>query len=95
MGITWTRRTLEFREVVFFLTWRDIKVRYKQTVLGALWAILQPLLTMVIFSVIFGNCSMFPATTSLPAILLLRPDSLDVLLEWRMPGASSWWRKVT
>jgi lipopolysaccharide transport system permease protein len=45
----------EFREVVFFLTWRDIKVRYKQTILGALWAILQPLLTMIIFSVIFGK----------------------------------------
>lgn len=45
----------EFREVVFFLTWRDIKVRYKQTILGALWAILQPLLTMIVFSVIFGK----------------------------------------
>jgi lipopolysaccharide transport system permease protein len=44
----------QYRELFFFLAWRDIKVRYKQTVLGALWALLQPLLTMALFSVIFG-----------------------------------------
>jgi lipopolysaccharide transport system permease protein len=44
-----------FRELLYFLTWRDVKVRYKQTVLGALWAILQPLLMMVIFSLLFGR----------------------------------------
>lgn len=44
-----------YRELLFFLAWRDIKLRYKQTALGAAWAILQPLLTMVIFSVIFGQ----------------------------------------
>ena len=43
-----------FRELVWFLAWRDVKVRYKQTVLGALWAILQPLMTMVVFTVLFG-----------------------------------------
>lgn len=45
----------EYRELLYFLTWRDIKVRYKQTVLGAAWAILQPFLTMVVFSLFFGN----------------------------------------
>jgi lipopolysaccharide transport system permease protein len=45
----------DFRELLYFLTWRDIKVRYKQTVLGAAWAILQPLLTMVVFSLFFGQ----------------------------------------
>ena len=45
----------EFRELLFFLAWRDIKVRYKQTALGALWAILQPVLTMLIFTVFFGG----------------------------------------
>jgi lipopolysaccharide transport system permease protein len=44
-----------YRELLYFLTWRDIKVRYKQTYLGAAWAILQPVLTMVLFSVIFGR----------------------------------------
>ncbi len=50
-----------YRELVFFLTWRDIKVRYKQAVLGIAWAVLQPLLTMVIFSFIFGNLAKLPS----------------------------------
>ena len=44
-----------YRELVYFFIWRDFKVRYRQTVLGALWAILQPLVTMVVFSVVFGR----------------------------------------
>jgi lipopolysaccharide transport system permease protein len=44
-----------YRELIYFLTWRDLKVRYKQTVLGAAWAILQPLLSMVVFSIFFGG----------------------------------------
>ncbi len=44
-----------FRELLFFLTWRDVKVRYKQTALGATWAILQPLFMMVIFTIFFGR----------------------------------------
>ncbi len=44
-----------FRELIFFLTWRDVLVRYKQTLLGGSWAILQPLLQMIIFNFIFGN----------------------------------------
>jgi lipopolysaccharide transport system permease protein len=50
-----------YRELVYFLTWRDIKVRYKQAALGILWAILQPLLTMIIFSFIFGNLAKLPS----------------------------------
>ncbi len=49
------REVWEFRELLFFLTWRDVKVRYKQTALGAMWAILQPLLTMLVFTVFFGR----------------------------------------
>lgn len=45
----------EYRELLYFLVWRDVKVRYKQTALGAAWAILQPLLTMVVFTIFFGN----------------------------------------
>lgn len=45
----------KFRELVFFLIWRDVKVRYKQTLLGAAWAILKPFFIMVVFSVIFGR----------------------------------------
>lgn len=50
-----------FRELLFFLTWRDIKVRYKQTVLGAAWAVLQPLATTVVFTVFLGGLAQVPA----------------------------------
>lgn len=51
----------EYRELVYFLTWRDVKVRYKQTVLGAAWAILQPFLTMLVFSLFFGRLAKMPS----------------------------------
>ena len=50
-----------YRELLYFLTWRDIKVRYKQTALGASWAVIQPLLTMVIFTVVFGHFARVPS----------------------------------
>lgn len=50
-----------YRELLYFLTWRDIKVRYKQTVLGAAWAIIQPLFMMVVFSVFFGGFAKMPS----------------------------------
>jgi lipopolysaccharide transport system permease protein len=49
-----------YRELLYFLVWRDVKVRYKQTVLGAVWAILQPLVTMVIFTYFFGKLARVP-----------------------------------
>jgi lipopolysaccharide transport system permease protein len=55
------RDLLSYRELIFFLTWRDLKVRYKQTLLGASWAILQPFLTMVVFSIFFGNLAKVPS----------------------------------
>ncbi|MGA3294943.1 MAG: ABC transporter permease [Candidatus Acidiferrales bacterium] len=51
----------EYRELLYFLVWRDIKVRYKQAALGAAWAILQPLLTMLIFSLFFGRLAKVPS----------------------------------
>lgn len=50
-----------YRELLYFLVWRDVKVRYKQTVIGGAWAILQPLMTMVIFTVIFGKFAKIPS----------------------------------
>lgn len=50
-----------YRELLYFLTWRDVKVRYKQTLLGAAWAILQPLLTMLIFTLFFGRLARIPS----------------------------------
>jgi homopolymeric O-antigen transport system permease protein len=52
---------LEYRELLYFLGWRDIKVRYKQTALGAAWAIIQPFFTMVVFSVFFGKLAKIPS----------------------------------
>jgi len=51
----------EYRELLYFLTWRDIKVRYKQTALGATWAIIQPFFTMVVFSLFFGRLAKVPS----------------------------------
>jgi len=51
----------EYRELLYFLTWRDIKVRYKQTALGAAWAIIQPFMTMVVFSLFFGKLAKLPS----------------------------------
>jgi lipopolysaccharide transport system permease protein len=55
------RELWEYRELLYFLTWRDIKVRYKQTVLGAAWAIIQPFMTMVVFTLFFGNLAKVPS----------------------------------
>ena len=55
------RELWQYHELLYFLTWRDIKVRYKQTVLGASWAILQPFLTMVIFTLFFGRLAKMPS----------------------------------
>jgi lipopolysaccharide transport system permease protein len=51
----------EFRELLYFLIWRDVKVRYKQTALGAAWAVLQPFLTMVVFSIFLGHLAKVPS----------------------------------
>jgi lipopolysaccharide transport system permease protein len=51
----------EFRDLLYFFTWRDIKIRYKQTALGFMWAIIQPLMAMVIFTVFFGGLAKIPS----------------------------------
>src|SRR5258707_15542930 len=55
------RELWTYRELLYFLVWRDLKVRYKQTVLGAVWAILQPFLTMLVFSLFFGRLAKMPS----------------------------------
>jgi lipopolysaccharide transport system permease protein len=55
------RELWEYRELLYFLAWRDIKVRYKQTVLGAAWAIIQPFFMMVVFSLFFGRLAHVPS----------------------------------
>ena len=55
------RELWEYRELLYFLVWRDVKVRYKQTVLGAAWAIIQPFFTMLVFSLFFGRLAKMPS----------------------------------
>ena len=55
------RELWAYRDLLYFLAWRDIKVRYKQTVMGAGWAIVQPFLTMVVFSIFFGRLANIPS----------------------------------
>lgn len=61
----WNRHTFSdiwsYRELLYFFIWRDIKVRYKQTLLGAGWAIIQPLMTMVVFTIFFGHLAKVPS----------------------------------
>jgi homopolymeric O-antigen transport system permease protein len=57
----WINETWQYRELFFFLVWRNIKVRYKQTLLGASWAIIQPFCTMVVFTIFFGKMAKMPS----------------------------------
>ncbi|MEI7686375.1 MAG: ABC transporter permease [Planctomycetota bacterium] len=67
-----------FRELLYFLVWRDVKVRYKQTVLGAAWAVLQPAMMMVVFSIFFGRLANVSAGDGMPYPLFV----LAGLLPW-------------
>lgn len=69
-----------YRELFFVLAWRDIAVRYKQTVIGLAWALIQPLLTMVVFTVIFGKIAKLPTDGAVPYALLVYAG----LLPWQL-----------
>ncbi|MCK5285796.1 MAG: ABC transporter permease [Candidatus Pacebacteria bacterium] len=55
------REIWQYKELLYFLTWRDIKVRYKQTTIGILWALFQPFMTMVVFTIFFGKFAQMPS----------------------------------
>lgn len=57
----WARELWEYRELFFFLAWRDVLVRYKQTVIGVAWSVLRPFLTMLVFTVVFGRVARLPS----------------------------------
>lgn len=69
----------QYRELLFFLAWRDIKVRYKQTALGAAWAVIQPLFTMLLFTLFFGRLAKVPSD-GIPYPLF----SYTALLPWQL-----------
>ena len=66
-----------YRELIFFMIWRDLKVRYKQTLLGAAWAVIQPVMTMLVFTFIFGSVAKLP-TDGIPYPIF----SYTALLPW-------------
>jgi lipopolysaccharide transport system permease protein len=60
-----------YRELFYFLAWRDILVRYKQTVIGAVWAVIRPILTMVVFTVVFGKLAKLPSEGAAPYAVMV------------------------
>src|SRR5260370_40522013 len=73
------RELWAYRELIYFLTWRDVKVRYKQTVIGVAWAVLQPLAMMVVFTMLFGRLAKIPSG-GVPYPLFV----LAALLPWQL-----------
>ena len=84
-----------YRELLYFFVWRDIKVRYKQTVLGGLWAIIQPVAATALFTVFFGRLGGLSKQVegSYALFVFVRPGALDVFLErrhrWRPTALSA------
>ena len=70
---------LKYRELFFFLAWRDILVRYKQTVIGIAWSVIRPLLSMIIFTVIFGRVAKLPTEGTVPYPIMV----FSALIPWQ------------
>jgi len=73
-----------YRELFMILAWRDVAVRYKQTIIGVLWAILQPLLTMIVFTILFGEIAGLPSDGNAPYALMV----FSAMLPWTLFSAS-------
>ncbi|MDF1579410.1 MAG: ABC transporter permease [Desulfuromonadales bacterium] len=73
-----------YRELFYFLAWRDILVRYKQTVIGVAWAVLRPLLTMIVFTVIFGKLANLPSEGAAPYAIMV----YAAMLPWQFFASS-------
>ena len=70
-GMLYLRDFWNYRELFFTLAWRDIVVRYKQTIVGILWTILRPLATMIIFTFVFGKIAKLPSDAGVPYVLMV------------------------
>src|SRR5688572_1743576 len=79
----YVREVWRYRDLMFILSWRDIKVRFKQTTIGAAWALLRPLLTLIILTVVFSKIARLPSEGSAPYALLV----LSGLLPWQFFAA--------
>lgn len=76
--IQYWRDLWRYRELLYFLAWRDILVRYKQTAIGVVWALIRPFLTMLVFSVVFGRLAQLPSEGAPYPILVF-----SALLPWQ------------
>jgi lipopolysaccharide transport system permease protein len=79
-GVRYWRDLWDYRELLGFLTWRDILVRYKQTAFGVAWAVIRPFLTMVVFTVVFGKLAGLPSDGAAPYALMV----FAALLPWQL-----------
>jgi len=70
----------QYRELFFFLSWRDVLVRYKQTVIGIAWAVLRPFLTMIVFTIVFGRLAKFPSEGNAPYAVMV----FAAMLPWQL-----------
>lgn len=73
-----SREFWEYKDLLYFLAWRDFKVRYKQTVIGAAWAVIRPLLTMVVFTLVFGKLAKLPVEGQSPYAVMV----FTAMLPW-------------
>ena len=84
------RDLFRYRELFYILAWRDIAVRYKQTVIGVAWAIIRPLLSMVVFTIVFGRLAKLPSDGTTPYALLVLAGTLPwTLFSTALSEASS------
>ena len=73
-----------YRELFFMLSWRDISVRYKQTIIGVLWAVLRPVLTMIVFTIVFGKIAKLPSEGQAPYAIMV----YAAMLPWQFFASS-------
>lgn len=73
------REIIKYKDLLFILTWRDIIVRYKQTVIGLAWALLRPVITMLVFTIVFGSIAKMPNDSNAPYAILV----FSALLPWQ------------
>ena len=93
LAMEW-REVWRFREPLFFLVWRDVKVRYKQTVIGIAWVVLQPLVASFIFAIIFGNFARMPSD-NLPYVIFAMGGLVPgIFLPIRFNAAQEVWSVV-
>ena len=88
------RELWQYRALLYFLVWRDVKVRYKQTALGAVWAILQPAAMMVVFTLVFGRLAKLPTGDIAYPLFATADFCPGPFSPPRSPApAAAWWRR--